>query len=80
MHAGGAATTYLTLSFNSANPTVASNALAGIVVATITASWTDGSPFIATNELKTGTVAANQEATRVAMRDRMRAPILRLDA
>jgi hypothetical protein len=39
---------YVTLSFNPANPTIASNAPAGTVVATITASWSDGSPFTGT--------------------------------
>jgi Domain of unknown function (DUF4082) len=43
-----APTAYLTLSLNPANPTVASNAPAGTVVATITASWSDGSPFTGT--------------------------------
>ncbi|HZU91695.1 MAG TPA: DUF4082 domain-containing protein [Stellaceae bacterium] len=43
-----ATTPYLKLSFNPANPSVASNAPGGTVVATITASWSDGSPFTGT--------------------------------
>jgi len=43
-----APTAYLTLTFDPANPTAASNASAGTVVATITASWSDGSPFTGT--------------------------------
>jgi hypothetical protein len=43
-----APTPYLTLSFNPPNPTIASNAPAGTVVATVTASWSDGSPFTGT--------------------------------
>jgi uncharacterized protein DUF4082 len=36
---------YLMLSVNPGNPTIPSNARPGTVVATITASWSDGSPF-----------------------------------
>jgi hypothetical protein len=43
-----APTAYLTLTFDPANPTAARNASAGTVVATITASWSDGSPFTGT--------------------------------
>jgi hypothetical protein len=43
-----ATTPYLTLTFNPPNPSIASNAPAGTVVATITASWSDGSPFTGT--------------------------------
>jgi len=43
-----AAAPYLTLSFDPANPTIASNAALGSVVAIITASWSDGSPFTGT--------------------------------
>ncbi|GEM_PF-1641994 len=39
---------YLSLSFNPPNPTVASNAPAGTVVAVITATWSNGSPFTGT--------------------------------
>jgi hypothetical protein len=39
---------YLTLSFNPANPSIASNASAGTVVTTVTATWSDGSPFTGT--------------------------------
>jgi hypothetical protein len=39
---------YLTLRLDPANPTIKSNASAGTVVATITASWSDGSPFTGT--------------------------------
>lgn len=52
---------YLTLSFNPANPTIASNAPAGTVVATITASWSDGSPF--TGSLSFGSPDSNDNAT-----------------
>ena len=38
-------TAYLTLSFNPANPSIASDAPLGSVVATIDATWSDGSPF-----------------------------------
>jgi hypothetical protein len=40
--------TYLSLSFNPANPSIASSAPAGTVVSTVTASWSDGSPFTGT--------------------------------
>jgi hypothetical protein len=43
-----APTPYLTLSFDPANPSIASNAPDGTVVTTITASWSDGSPFTGT--------------------------------
>jgi hypothetical protein len=43
-----AATPYLTLSFNPPNPSIATSAPLGSVVATITASWSDGSPFTGT--------------------------------
>lgn len=43
-----APTRFLSLSFNPPNPTVSSNASLGSVVATILASWTDGSPFTGT--------------------------------
>jgi Domain of unknown function (DUF4082) len=52
---------YLTVSFNPANPTVASNAPAGTVVATVTASWSDGSPF--TGSLSFGSPNSNDKAT-----------------
>jgi len=39
---------YLTLSFNPASPSIPSNAPGGTVVATIAASWSDGSPFAGT--------------------------------
>jgi hypothetical protein len=52
---------YLVLSFNPANPTVAANASAGIVVAAITAQWSDGSPFAGT--LSFGTPYSNDNAT-----------------
>jgi hypothetical protein len=39
------ATPNLTLSFNPSNPSISSSAPAGTVVATITAAWSDGSPF-----------------------------------
>ena len=38
----------LTLSFNPANPSVVSDLPAGTVVSTITATWSDGSPFTGT--------------------------------
>jgi hypothetical protein len=56
-----APTPYLTLSFNPANPSIASNAPAGTVVATITASWSDGSPF--TGTLTFGPPNSNDKAT-----------------
>lgn len=56
-----APTPYLTLSFNPADPSIASNAAAGTVVATITASWSDGSPF--TGTLSFGTPYSNDKAT-----------------
>jgi len=40
--------TVLTLSFNPSNPSIPANAALGSVVATITASWSDGSPFTGT--------------------------------
>jgi hypothetical protein len=40
--------TVLTLSFNPSSPSIAANAPLGSVVATITASWSDGSPFTGT--------------------------------
>jgi hypothetical protein len=51
------ATPYLTLSFSPANPSIPSNASAGTVVATINASWSDGSPF--TGTLSFGTPYSN---------------------
>jgi hypothetical protein len=48
---------YLKLSFNPANPSIPSNAPAGTVVATVTASWSDGSPF--TGTLSFGTPYSN---------------------
>jgi hypothetical protein len=39
---------YLKLSFNPPNPSISSDAPLGSVVATITASWSDGSPFTGT--------------------------------
>jgi hypothetical protein len=56
-----APTPYLTLSFSPASPSVASNAPAGTVVATITASWNDGSPF--TGTLSFGAPNSNDQAT-----------------
>jgi hypothetical protein len=56
-----AATPYLTLSFNPANPSIASNAPAGTVVTTITANWSDGSPF--TGTLSFGPPNSNDQAT-----------------
>ena len=41
-------TPYLTLSFNPPNPSITSSAPLDSVVATITASWSDGSPFAGT--------------------------------
>jgi hypothetical protein len=52
---------YLTLSFNPPNPTVASNAPVGTVIATITASWSNGSPF--TGTLSFGPPNSNDNAT-----------------
>jgi hypothetical protein len=43
-----AATPTLTLSFDPPNPSITSSAPLGSVVATITASWSDGSPFTGT--------------------------------
>jgi hypothetical protein len=43
-----ASTPYLTLSFNPPNPSITSSAPLGSVVAAITASWSDGSPFTGT--------------------------------
>jgi hypothetical protein len=54
------ATPYLTLSFNPASPSVASNAPGGTVVATISASWSDGSPF--TGTLSFGAPNSNDKA------------------
>jgi hypothetical protein len=52
---------YLTLSFNPANPTVATNAPPGTLVATITASWSNGQPF--TGTLTFGPPYSNDNAT-----------------
>lgn len=52
---------YLTLSFNPPNPTIASNAPPGTVVATITATWSNGSPF--TGTLSFGAPDSNDQAT-----------------
>jgi hypothetical protein len=54
-------TPYLTVSFNPANPSIASNAPAGSVVATITAGWSDGAPF--TGMLAFGSPNSNDHAT-----------------
>src|SRR5438445_7955229 len=35
----------LLLSFNPPNPSIASSTLVGVTVATVTATWSDGSPF-----------------------------------
>jgi hypothetical protein len=56
-----APTPYLTLSFNPPNPTIGSNAPAGTVVATITASWSNGSPF--TGTLSFGAPNSNDHGT-----------------
>jgi hypothetical protein len=56
-----APTPYLTLSFNPANPTITSNAPAGTVVATITASWSNSNPF--TGTLSFGAPYSNDKAT-----------------
>jgi hypothetical protein len=56
-----APTPYLTLNFNPANPSIASNAPAGSVVATIIATWSDGSPF--TGALSFGPPYSNDNAT-----------------
>lgn len=39
---------YLTLSFNPPNPSIPANAPAGAVVATVSATWSDGTPFAGT--------------------------------
>ena len=54
-------TPYLTLSFNPASPSIASNASAGTVVATIIASWSNGSQF--TGKLSFGAPNSNDKAT-----------------
>jgi hypothetical protein len=46
-----AAAPYLILSFNPPNPSIASSAPLGSVVAAVTASWSDGSPFTGTLSL-----------------------------
>ena len=51
----------LSVSLNPANPSIASNAPLGSVVATITASWSDGSPFNGT--LSFGAPYSNDNAT-----------------
>jgi Domain of unknown function (DUF4082) len=56
-----APTPYLTLNFNPANPSIASNAPGGTVVATITATWSDGNPF--TGTLSFGPPYSNDHAT-----------------
>jgi Domain of unknown function (DUF4082) len=56
-------TPYLTLSFDPSTPSIASNAPAGTVVATITARWSDGSPF--TGTLSFGPPDSNDQATFV---------------
>jgi hypothetical protein len=56
-----APTPFLTLSFDPANPSIASNAPAGTVVTTITASWSDGTPF--TGTLSFGPPNSNDQAT-----------------
>lgn len=52
---------YLTLSFNPPNPTIASNTPAGTVVATIAATWSNGTPF--TGTLSFGPPNSNDNAT-----------------
>ncbi len=54
-------TPYLTLSFNPASPSIANNAPAGTVVATITAKWSNGNPF--TGTLSFGAPDSNDKAT-----------------
>jgi Domain of unknown function (DUF4082) len=56
-----APTPYLTLSFNPPNPSIASNAPVGTVVATIAATWSDGTPF--TGTLSFGAPYSNDNAT-----------------
>lgn len=56
-----APTPYLTLSFDPPNPGIAGNAPAGTVVATIAATWSDGTPFIGT--LSFGPPYFNDNAT-----------------
>jgi hypothetical protein len=56
-----APTPYLTLSFNPPNPSIASNAPAGTAVATIAATWSDGTPF--TGTLSFGVPYSNDNAT-----------------
>ena len=56
-----APTPYLTLTSNPTNPVIASDAPAGSVVATITAAWSDGTPF--TGTLSFGPPNSNDHGT-----------------
>jgi hypothetical protein len=56
-----APTPYLTLSFNPPNPSVSATAPAGTVVTTITAAWSNGSPF--TGSLGFASPYSNDNAT-----------------
>jgi hypothetical protein len=56
-----APTPYLTLSFNPPKPSIASNAPAGTIVATIAATWSNGAPF--TGTLSFGPPYSNDSAT-----------------
>ncbi len=61
LYAPAAPAPYLRLSFSPVNPSIASTAPAGTVVATITASWSNGSPF--TGTLSFGAPYSNDKAT-----------------
>jgi hypothetical protein len=52
---------YLQISVNPSNPSIASSAPLGSAVATITATWSDGSPF--TGTLSFGAPYSNDNAT-----------------
>jgi hypothetical protein len=56
-----ASTPYLTLSFNPPAPSIASDTPLGAVVATITSSWSDGTPF--TGRLAFGPPYSNDQGT-----------------
>lgn len=58
-----AVTPYLALSFNPPNPSISASASAATVVATITASWSDGSAF--TGTLGFGSPYSNDQGTFV---------------
>jgi hypothetical protein len=61
LFASATQTPYLTLSFDPPNPSISSSAPLGTAVGTITASWSDGSPF--TGTLSFGAPYSNDNGT-----------------